>query len=1636
MKKIKVLLLLVLTLALVFTSTCYFIFADDDVSIEEATLTVKSEGSEDQVYSGTLAEMIVKLKALASSVTDIKTVLQLDVNKDCSFETFAHFTANEYVTVNFNINGHKVFCTKTYIVEPRGAMSFNIDGSDDNGNLGTIIITGTSGAVVYTHKDRASAQMAISIKNINLVYTNLSDGFSTTSNNSMSQSMTHFQAGVIDIVNVNMIYTGEDAKHIVGATDKDYFKDFANFAPSFIYSNSSADKGVTVNLYNCKLIDTRQCEEETPVSTRAIFAGNYSTINVYNSEIDSFDGVSNNYTTSTVNIFNSDIKIERNAYTGKGSIHISGTTTEIAEGGTLSDSSSQNHVFHYNYDKPTLVFADKLTGTLGGDDYYELREIKTGVFEVIAKSDYEAILTVTDAQGNETITTGTLSNLVQNLGTTLNDNTQYRLVLFKDTSLTKVVNIKFSQAGTKIIVDFNGYNVALPASSIFSCNSSSNVTFDGANSLGERSVLTCNKKSGAFLYTSTDVSDLFVTVKNIHFIYSNLSQGYCENNADATYANQPMMHLKYGKILFDNIKIDYTGADAVFSNLSYAANNEEFKTKYSHNGELATDISWLQTSFIKVYMNTDLVVKDCEFNDTNTKGIRTSGINTSGNAKIELINSKILAFDGIVNSSSNEINVRGCDITGNHVTYSNAKNINIYDSISRIGSVEIDGQTSVEGILVDGIGITKFYFGDGKNLIYSNTVPAVSVEEGFKLSEKSDGVYEIVFDIGENVDTVLTITEQGKEPVVSYGKYTDFISQLSTLSPEVPTTYSFVLYSNVGNLSSPVNGCIFNGNENVTLKIDLNGFDLYLKSNYSLAAGSFKFDFDGADVVGNKGNVYITNSNSSFIITSNGATDAYSVNLSNVVINVLNYIDNQQKSRQNVIHLRGNSLAVIENTDVVFSGDNATYTENGLNELLLVCSRTTVNVKISNSSFVDLNDKGIKVYGVGIHNNSTGEIVGCQFNCDYPINTLHATTFVTVSECNVIATGSAFVATGNIDVVDSMIDLTDTVTISEGSGVIRFVIGDGKSIIKANVSSIQELTGSYIIPDNYLFYKINGCFELIDGAYYYSTARPSAIIGNNMVYQRDEPINVYGVSAGEGNKIIVTLSDINGNVEIKDTVVSDGRWFVSFDARTAQKGLSLSLIEEAPLETKEFASFTGIDIGDVWFVGGQSNAAYELFKMEDSADYIRNADNFDNIRVYSQTHNLQIKPDYVGGGVWNIATSEFLENGDVSAIGYVMATRIAAQYPDLTVAVVDVNFSGSAIQCWIDEEEYIEEFGASDAGYLSYKAMQEFYNEYGRLPTNAAELSAFNGGKYASRPVISIYNAMIKHLEGYFCRGVVWYQGCSNVTGDEIYHRQYSALLKSWRSASGNDDTPFFVVQLAPYTSYDAFDFRSAQYLLKDVDSNTYIINAHTEGNLMNKSDLIYSPVSGGSSSPMVHPSRKSPVGNRLADSVLKNVYGLYEDRIVEAPEVLKVEYVNGRVLITFDTNLSIFYGDSVEGFELAGADGVFYAADAIIENNSVILTSDSVDAPVTVRYGYGAVITIELIDGTLIKAAPGTKDGPHTNNKNQGYVVIVDEDGVSHTIYEKDNAVIRSFIPGNITNASGHPLFVFKLDVGYGLNN
>jgi sialate O-acetylesterase len=203
-----------------------------------------------------------------------------------------------------------------------------------------------------------------------------------------------------------------------------------------------------------------------------------------------------------------------------------------------------------------------------------------------------------------------------------------------------------------------------------------------------------------------------------------------------------------------------------------------------------------------------------------------------------------------------------------------------------------------------------------------------------------------------------------------------------------------------------------------------------------------------------------------------------------------------------------------------------------------------------------------------------------------------------------------------------------------------------------------------------------------------------------------------------------------------------------------------------------------------------------------------------------------------------------------------------------------------------------------------------------------------------------LFNGMIAPLLPYAMKGVVWYQGESNVGRGKQYETLFPTLIRSWRARWGSGDFPFYFVQIAPYKYGEsepspAAELREAQRLTLSLP-NTGMVVTSDIGNPTN-----------------IHPANKKDVGGRLALWALAETYG--KDIVHSGPLADRAEFNALNVVVRFNHVGSglVAKGGPLTDFELAGADGVFHPAKAVISGETVVVSSTKVSKPVTIRFGW-----------------------------------------------------------------------------------
>ncbi len=208
----------------------------------------------------------------------------------------------------------------------------------------------------------------------------------------------------------------------------------------------------------------------------------------------------------------------------------------------------------------------------------------------------------------------------------------------------------------------------------------------------------------------------------------------------------------------------------------------------------------------------------------------------------------------------------------------------------------------------------------------------------------------------------------------------------------------------------------------------------------------------------------------------------------------------------------------------------------------------------------------------------------------------------------------------------------------------------------------------------------------------------------------------------------------------------------------------------------------------------------------------------------------------------------------------------------------------------------------------------------------------------------ALYHGMLEPLIGYGMKGVIWYQGESNISRAQEYRVIFSRMIQSWRKVWGQGDFPFLYAQLANNNPAKSQPSESRLAELQEAQARTLsvprtgmaVLNDIGEWN-------------------DVHPLNKQDVGQRLALVARHVAYG--ERALVYSGPVLKDARVEGdRMILSFDhvgSGLVSRDGGSLKHFALSADGRKFVWATAVIEGDRVVVSSPSIQSPKAVRYAW-----------------------------------------------------------------------------------
>jgi len=439
----------------------------------------------------------------------------------------------------------------------------------------------------------------------------------------------------------------------------------------------------------------------------------------------------------------------------------------------------------------------------------------------------------------------------------------------------------------------------------------------------------------------------------------------------------------------------------------------------------------------------------------------------------------------------------------------------------------------------------------------------------------------------------------------------------------------------------------------------------------------------------------------------------------------------------------------------------------------------------------------------------------------------------------------------------------------------------------------------------------------LSSAVLHAEVKPNILFTDGAVLQRGQNVPVWG-TANDGEKVTVEFAG-----QTATTTAQGGKWKVELKPLKAGGPFSMKISGENEVTVNNLL------VGEVWVASGQSNMEWtfnQLFQLEAEKPKA----NFPQIRMFTVNKVASLTPLDEVQGKWQESSTETV--GDFSAVAFFFARDLQAKL-GVPVGIISTSWGGTPAQAWTSPE-----------GFEGQPKLKDYADQLkaAAIPENGPQ----------DLPA-ALYIAMIAPVVPYGMKGVIWYQGESNAGQSKQYQTLFPAMIADWRAKWKLGDFPFLYVQIAPYKDQPP-EIREAQFLTLAKSKNTAMAVTTDCGDAND-----------------IHPKQKEPVGHRLSLAARALAYG--EKIVYSGPLYQEMKAAGGKAWISFSHvggGLVAKDGD-LKGFTIAGADGKFVPAKAVIEGDKVVVSAEGVADPKAVRYGWENVPDVNLFNKEGLPASP-----------------------------------------------------------------
>ncbi len=476
----------------------------------------------------------------------------------------------------------------------------------------------------------------------------------------------------------------------------------------------------------------------------------------------------------------------------------------------------------------------------------------------------------------------------------------------------------------------------------------------------------------------------------------------------------------------------------------------------------------------------------------------------------------------------------------------------------------------------------------------------------------------------------------------------------------------------------------------------------------------------------------------------------------------------------------------------------------------------------------------------------------------------------------------------------------------------------------------------------------------------------NSLFSDNAVFQQGKPLPVWGTGR-DGEKITIELGKRTATA-----TVSGGKWSVQLDALTAGGPFTLTVTGDNLL------TVTNVLIGEVWVCSGKSNMERQLGPrsgqkpLENWEQEVASADH-PQIRMFF-VHVAKSATSLADAhGKWVVCSTQTAK--DFSAVGFFFARALQADLK-VPVGMIFTAVGGTAVELWTSPEALTNNPVGAELIRKTEQDIREFPEKLAKFKAEEPELlKKFTNdlsvakavGKPEPRPPSAprdpsgirpgcLFNGMVAPLMPHAIRGVIWYQGEANGGRGKQYREVFPLLIQDWRARWQQGDFPICFVQLATYRGTDPM-IREAQLLTLARVPNTAMAVTTDVGDATD-----------------IHPTRKKPVGERLALAARAIACG--ENIEYSGPLFESSQIKDGKVICHFTHAKGLTAkGGGLTGFTIAGTDKKIVPAEAVIAGETVLVRSPAITSPAAARYNWAGVAKGNLFNAADLPASPFRTD-------------------------------------------------------------